>query len=245
MIRVFHDLEAASSALADHVISAATSAIDSRGRFDLVLSGGSTPRRTYQLLKERSRGNASLWGKVHVYWGDERYVPHDHPDSNYLLAKEAMLDALDLPAQNVHPVPTDCGSPTECAARYGKMFPAKPDLMLLGMGSDGHTASLFPGTPSVSRTDAPFIASAAPREPRDRICAASGTILAAREIIVLVSGADKADALCSVFAADGSAEATPARIAVDSDWFVDEDAAALLDGANLLESVSIRRANTP
>ena len=121
----------------------------------------------------------------------------------------------------------------QTARRYAREFPASPDVLLLGMGDDGHTASLFPGAAELDATDARFVPATGPTEPRRRISATRPTILSAREVIVLTAGASKADALYRVFSPDGSIEATPARIATGGAWFVDAEAAAHLvrDGA--------------
>jgi hypothetical protein len=109
-----------------------------RGRaFRLVLSGGSTPRRTYELLAGSTRDEARLWERTYLYWGDERFVPHDDPRSNYRMAAASLLQRVPVPPENVHPIPTAGPDAEACAGRYGNVFPTRPDLMLLGMGADG------------------------------------------------------------------------------------------------------------
>ena len=134
----------------------AVGASGASGRFGLCLSGGSTPKRAYELLADFT---APLdWQKVHLFWGDERFVPPDHRDSNFRMAREALIDRVPVPAEQVQPIPTNCGSPEEAAALYEAtlqgfygsktLAPERPlfDVTMLGLGEDGHTASLFPGT---------------------------------------------------------------------------------------------------
>src|ERR1700757_4329015 len=121
----------------------------SRDRFALCLSGGSTPRRLYQLLAESPYRDALPWDRIHWFWGDERFVPWDHPDSNYRMVRNALLARAPAPAQNIHGA-TTTGTPPDAARAYEEVLlePERPrfDIQILGLGPDGHTASLFPGT---------------------------------------------------------------------------------------------------
>jgi 6-phosphogluconolactonase len=148
----FHEFEAMSREAAGRVLEAARRALDSRGRFALVLSGGKTPRRLYELLSA-----AGLpWRRTHIFWGDERCVPRDDAASNYRLARESLLSRAPIPAENVHAMPCDPADPAAGAAAYEAELhaffggaEATFDLVLLGVGDDGHTASLFPGEPTL------------------------------------------------------------------------------------------------
>ena len=127
-----------------------STAIKARGQFMVVLSGGSTPLKMYELLKTQTLP----WKNIHLFWGDERFVPHDHPDSNYGAAKKAFLDLIDIPAQNIHPMPytEDIQQATQDYTQdIQKTLGQNPifDLTFLGLGDDAHTASLFPGTGAV------------------------------------------------------------------------------------------------
>jgi 6-phosphogluconolactonase len=146
-------------ALARHVAEWMTlAALAAKGPFRVSLSGGSTPKQLYRLLASDEFSGRFPWQRVFWYWGDERFVPYDHPDSNYRMVREAMLAKVPVPPENVYPVPTD-GSPLDAARRYertlqeayggSKLDPARPlfDVTLLGLGADGHTASLLPGEP--------------------------------------------------------------------------------------------------
>src|SRR4051812_23736491 len=140
--RVFENAEALSRTTAGWLCA---KAIASKGRFAVCCSGGSTPRRLYELLAQPDIAKRFPWDRVHWFWGDERLVPHDHPDSNYRMTRMALLSHVNVPDANVHPIPTERLSAQQ-AARVGVLDPARPlfDVLLLGIGDDGHTASLFP-----------------------------------------------------------------------------------------------------
>src|SRR5215475_7326590 len=153
------DVSKDAEALAQRVAGWITElAAKSRGRFAIGLSGGSTPRRLYQLLAEDPFRDRLPWDRMHWFWGDERFVPWDHPDSNYGMAKAAMLARSPAPAPNIHGVATNAGTPADAARGYERALqsyygsatldPERPlfDVQLLGLGEDGHTASLIPGT---------------------------------------------------------------------------------------------------
>src|SRR5215217_8147005 len=157
------DLEALSHQVANQIARTATEAVAARGRCALALAGGNTPRRTYELLAEPPLRDAMPWDALHLFWGDERCVPPDHPDSNYRMAREALIDRAPIPAANVHRVPTEEGSAVAVAAYYERELRTffalevedvpRFDLILLGLGPDGHTASLFPGSPEAMTQD--------------------------------------------------------------------------------------------
>ncbi|MGI8568420.1 MAG: 6-phosphogluconolactonase [Methylocella sp.] len=161
VVDVAGDAEALARRVADFIAARALSA---SGRFSLSLSGGSTPKRAYELLADY--GAALDWRKVHLFLGDERFVPPDHRDSNFRMAREALMDHVPILAAQVHPIPTNCGSPEEAAALYEATLqgfygsktldPERPlfDVTLLGLGEDGHTASLFPGAKALDESAA-------------------------------------------------------------------------------------------
>ncbi len=187
-------------------------AIRERGLCTIALSGGSTPKPLYEAIAAQELP----WDKIHVFWGDERYVPPDHPDSNQLMARRAWLDSVDIPDANIHPMPTDELLPAAAALKYEEHlrkffqtnlgeFPAL-DLILLGMGDDGHTASLFPHTEALKVR----VSEASPQETRlitvgnkdgqPRITFTAPLINKARCVMFIVAGDNKRPALAQVFA---------------------------------------------
>jgi len=225
---------------AGRVVESAHRAIQARGRFSIALSGGGTPRRLYQLLTQPPYRLAIDWSRVHVFFADERFVPHAHPDSTVLLVRETLLQGVPLPAENFHAMPTESGTPEQCAACYAEELAAffagavpALDLVLLGMGPDGHTASLFPGHPEATGLIAAVHDS--PKPPPIRLTLTLETLRAAREVMFLVTGADKAETLAQVFKCgiDDPGALPAARVSAAngrSSWLVDPDAARLIQG---------------
>jgi len=221
---VLPDYEQLSQAAARNIVLIGQRGVVEHGTFELVLAGGKTPVRAYQLLAERSGDNRTLWDNTHVFWGDERCVPPDHVESNYGIARRWLLDPLQIPTSQIHRIPADGPDPHEAAEQYESVFPLRPGLLLLGMGADGHTASLFPGSPALDETTKRFVAVEAPVEPRLRITITPPAIAAAREVMVLTFGANKAAALRRVFSPEGDVRETPARLVRDAVWLVDSGA---------------------
>jgi 6-phosphogluconolactonase len=198
---------------ADRLLAWAT---EGSGPVRIALSGGSTPRRTYQELASARLVDRFPWPNVHWYWGDERFVPPDHPESNYRMAREAMLDAAPVPPANIHPIPTVGISADQAAAvyeaelrrAYGTLLlaPEKPlfDVCLLGLGDDGHTASLIPGEPALEERNH-WVAVVAHGRPETRITLTYPAINSSRHIVFLVSGEGKHAILQEVLAG-GSAK---------------------------------------
>jgi 6-phosphogluconolactonase len=195
-LRVFEDLEELSAAAARALVEAANEAIGRRGSFTIALSGGETPKGLYRRLANHHRHDVP-WGAVHLFWSDERLVPVDHPDSNAGAAR-AILAPLSLPSRNLHIPPTDGLDATETARRYeeelSRFVPL--DMTLLGLGEDGHVASLFPGSPSLKETTRLVVpVRDAPKPPPLRITMTLKAINASRTVHVLVSGQGKKEAL--------------------------------------------------
>jgi 6-phosphogluconolactonase len=231
--------EALADAAADRVVAAARNAIRRRGRCLLALSGGSTPRLVYPLLASRPRIDSVDWSRVEFFWGDERAVPPDHPDSNFGLARTLLLDHLTAvrPA-SVHRMPADVPDPDAAAARYeaelGRASGVRPgtsdrprfDLIWLGMGPDGHTASLFPGARTLAEPRRWVLPATAPKASAvaGRMTFTLPLINAARAVMFVVAGADKAEALRSV--RSGARDLPAARVRATSTlWLVDASAA--------------------
>ena len=210
-VQVFESLSDLSRATAELIKKEALKSASARGRFNLVLSGGSTPRRLFKLLAREYR-DAIPWRKTHVFWSDERYVAPDHLESNFAAAEADFLQHVAVPALQVHRIPTDFRAPKSAAIEYEvklhTLFPtgAAPefDLALLGIGADGHTASLFPGSPIdidrwVTAVEGPEHLAV-----RNRITLTPKALNGARVAAFLVSGPEKHHVLQSLFAAEGT-----------------------------------------
>lgn len=208
-ILVCRDRDELALRAAERFVSAAGEAVRARGRFRVALAGGRTPRTLYRRLAEEPFFSSVPWQQTEVFWGDERWVPPDHPDSNYRMTYEILLSRVPIPASHVHPMPVT-GEPGEAAAAYEREIRAvfrlpveggavpRFDLILLGLGQDGHTASLFPGSPVLGDTThlvaAPFV----PALGAYRLTLTPSVLCAAAHLVFLVSGADKAAALRAV-----------------------------------------------
>ncbi|KAB8142044.1 6-phosphogluconolactonase [Chloroflexia bacterium SDU3-3] len=184
-------------------VALAQQAVAQRGVFTVALAGGTTPKRMYELLAQAPLVDQVPWPQVKFFWSDERFVPLDHPDSNYLAARLALLDHIAIPANTVFPAPVASDTPEHVAASYAATIAQELgeggvfDLVLLGIGPDGHTASLFPGRPEVDAPSAPDVIAIreSPKPPPSRITFALPLINAAAHVIVLAPGAEKADAV--------------------------------------------------
>lgn len=207
-------------------------AADSRDRFAICLSGGSTPRRLYQLLAESPYRETLPWKRIHWFWGDERFVPWDHPDSNYGMAYAALLGRTPAPPGNIHGIATN-GTPADAAAAYERVLksyygaenldPARPlfDVDILGLGPDGHTASLIPGT-NVLKERQRWVAEVIGGRPEPRITLTYPALESSRHTAFLVAGADKREALSRALAGDRALPAARLRPSGELTWFVDE-----------------------
>lgn len=235
-LRVFANLDGLSATAAEAVARTLNGVVRANGHCSLVLSGGHTPRTLYALLVTRWRDEVP-WSKVHVFWGDERYVPHDDPRSNYRMAREALLDHVPCPGSQVHPMPTHLADPGEAARAYdatlrGYFGGGAPrfDLVLLGMGEEGHTASIFPGSPALTERTRWTLAVNAPAEPSSRLTLTMAVLTQTAVTYCLVAGADKADAVARVLAPGADPDLHPAaalqRASGTVTWWVDREAAA-------------------
>lgn len=200
----------------DLILSKLHEAIAARDRFTIALSGGSTPKPLYEAIAAQNLP----WEKIHVFWGDERYVPPDHPDSNEGMARRAWLDRVPMPAANIHPMPTDPADPAIAAQLheqqlqefFGTTAGTLPsfDVVLLGIGDDAHTASLFPHTPALRVRDR--LVTVGSKDGQPRITFTAPLINQARCVIFLVAGASKQPALAQIFAPEGDEQQYPARL---------------------------------
>jgi 6-phosphogluconolactonase len=238
-VRIFKDVEELSRAAADLFAKQAAHSIAERERFLVALNGGSTPTRLFQLLATDFREQVD-WNDVHIFWGDERCVPPEDPGSNYAQARQALLSHVPLPDSYIHRIPGELG-PAEAAKDYSmilKQFASPPldwprfDLAYLGMGEDGHTASLFPGSPvNVAEPTLPVTAHYQDR-PANRVTLTPVVFNNARMVVFMATGQKKAATLAEVLGARYNPELYPAqRIHPDDGkliWLVDEAAASEL-----------------
>ncbi len=218
---------------AERFVAAARDAIDSRGQFLVALSGGSTPRDTYLRLGTEALVSQVMWSRVQVLWTDERCVPPNHAESNYRMARETLLDRVPVPAANVHRIHGE-DDPLSAADVYETTLRAlaRIDLVLLGLGEDGHTASLFPGNAAVHEQTRWVMAARASAASMWRITLTPAVINAAAEVLFLVSGGAKAGVLRRVLEGPRRPEELPAQAIAPSNgrvrWCVDAAAAAEL-----------------
>lgn len=235
---VFDSVEEVLHQLADFFVAQAHEAVAARGRFSVALSGGSSPRKLYELLASAAYRERVPWAQVFFFFGDERDVPADDPQSNYLMAKTALLDPLQIPSAQVFPVNTKL-PPDEAAQAYTTAIndffgdePARFDLVLLGLGDNSHTASLFPHTAVLHVGTAGAEAVFVEELKADRITLTAPLINQARAVAFLVFGVDKAAAVRRVLQGDRNIEEYPAQLIApdegEAHWFMDKAAATEL-----------------
>ena len=222
------DVRSLQQSVVDAVCEYVTQTLATQDLFSVSLSGGSTPKRIYELLAERDLP----WDRIHLFWGDERNVPHEHDDSNLKMVTQALLKSAAVPQANFHPVPVNVGDPASTAKAYEETLRAffadqphpKWDLMLLGMGDDAHTASLFPGTQAILETDRWFVENFVEKHAGYRYTLTAPAINSAQEIWFLVSGENKRDALKHVWGQKKSVSEYPSQLITPSRWYVTRDA---------------------
>ena len=234
-VNVYESSEELAEAAAREFAARADEAIDKRGRFAVVLAGGSTPKTTYEILARDYRDQID-WDNVHVFFGDERSVPPDHEDSNYGMAREALLDHV--PAGSVHRMqgelpPDEAAEANEQELRgfFGSEELPRFDLILLGLGGDGHTASLFPETSALEVHDRWVVANPVLKLKTTRLTLTVSVINAARAVYFLVAGEGKADALAEILEGDPDPRGYPASLIQPQGgptWMLDRPAASEL-----------------
>lgn len=234
-LHIHGNTEALSHACAQRFAELAAQAIAARGEFHVALSGGTTPRSLYQRLATPEFANRIDWQRVHIWFGDERSVPPDHPDSNYRMAREALLGHVPIPAGQVHRIEAEQeGAADVYQALLNSRVPVAPsgvaqfDLILLGLGSDGHVASLFPGTAVLQEFHRQVAAVWVAKLNTWRISLTLPVIDNARHVMVLVAGAGKAQIVHDILAAPPRAAPYPVQMinpAGVMEWRLDEQAA--------------------
>lgn len=239
----FPDAEVVAQQAAIEFARRARGAIEARGAFKVALAGGSTPRRTYQLLADPSFASQVNWEAVHIFFGDERSVPPDHKDSNYRTAHEALLSKVALRPSRIHRMEGERSDLPAAAAAYeaemaaafaespGRGFP-RFDLVMLGMGPDGHTASLFPGTRALHETRAWVVANEVPQMKTWRLTMTAPVLNAAHCVMFTVAGPDKAMNLAAVLEGARDPDRLPSQLISPRDgdllWLVDSAASSRL-----------------
>ena len=233
-VEVLADKSALVKRAKEIVVEQIQKTVEEKGRFTLVLAGGSTPKPVYESLAQESLP----WSKIHFFWGDERYVPATDPNSNELMARQALLNKIDIPKDNIHPIKITGESPQKDARQHEaelKEFFNEPegfptfDLILLGMGDDGHTASLFPHTEALSVKDS--LVTVGNKDGEPRISMTIPLINQANSVLFLVAGENKRSALQQVFASQADETAYPSRKIQPQGnllWLLDQAAAAEL-----------------
>ena len=213
-VMVYRDVEALSLAVAQRIAELATQSIALRGRFRIALAGGQTPGRCYELLRELPLD----WSRVEIYFGDERCLPPGDKDRNDAMAFDALIRHIDLPQANLHPIPAELGA-DQAALVYARLLDKTGalDLVLLGLGEDGHTASLFPDNAALGSDAAAVAVYGAPKPPPERVSLSLLTLNAARSKLFIVSGDGKRDALRHI-------AQKPAGRIVGAEWHLDRAA---------------------
>ena len=228
--RVVLDEPALIHAVADWVTGAAQRAIAVRGRCTMALAGGKTPQRLYEALATAPYAPAIDWAHINVYFSDERAVAPNHPDSNYRMVYEALLGRVPIPAAQIHRMEADALDLDAAAVAYERLLPRRLDLLLLGMGADGHTASLFPGSAALAecRRSVVPVRGGGPKPLAERLTITPRVIAAARNLGVMVTGDDKAKMVVQALEGPDAPRELPAQLARRGVWFLDHRAAALL-----------------
>jgi 6-phosphogluconolactonase len=203
-------------------------AVQARGRCTIALSGGSTPGPVYQELGDSDLAQKVPWSQLEIYFADERAVPIGDPESNYRLVKETLLRLHPEVLGQVYRMPADAPDRDQAAKRYARRLPDPLDLLGLGMGPDGHTASLFPGSAALDEKVERVVAVRAPKPPAERMTITPAVIERARAIVVIVSGSEKAPMLARALTGDPDPKSVPAQLLRHATWVVDQAAAGSL-----------------
>jgi 6-phosphogluconolactonase len=239
-VAIYPDADTLSHEAARYVVSVANEAIVTHGRFTLALAGGSTPKKLYALLASEPYRDQINWALVEVFWSDERCVPPDSEDSNYHLAEEALLSKVPIPASQIHRMPADAADRDAAALVYteemqrvlGTNGIPSFDLMQLGMGPEGHTASLFPGQLSLKEQSRLVMPVDVPKPPPPRLTCTPPLLNAAAHVLFLVTGQDKADAVAAILEGEHNPDEYPAQIIQPPEgevtWMLDSAAASKL-----------------
>ena len=232
-LETFADIDAVSETACNDLVVLAREAIAARGRFSISLAGGSTPKRLYSLMADRQ--DEFQWNSIHLFWGDERNVPLDHDDSNYRMVRTAMIDRVPIPSKNVHAVPIDPDKPGEAASKYTaelrEYFGGDTydwDLVLLGMGDDAHTASLFPETSALNDSASRMVENWVEKFSTYRLTLTAPAINSAHNIWFMIGGDAKQRALSNVWGSEQNTTEFPSQLIQPTSgtlrWMITTDA---------------------
>ena len=228
-VRIFDDNATLAAAAAGAIAESMRERIAALGRASLGLSGGRTPVATYRALAAEPQRWGLDWTRVRIYFADERVVPQGDPDSNFRLARETLIDPLRIPARNVHRMKGEYPDLDAAVMEYEAHLTEPIDVLVLGIGEDGHVASIFPGSPlwgEKARRVALVIDS--PKPPPRRLTLTARALIEARRVLVLATGKDKSRAVARALEGDATPAEVPARLVRDRDWLIDREAAAIL-----------------
>lgn len=242
VILISHDAEQMSQEAANRFTQLAQQQIQASGHFSAALAGGSTPKRLYELLASKPYRSRIPWQSVYLFWGDERCVPPDHPESNFRMAHEALLSSVPIPQTNIHRIPVDRVDPEQAARLYERTLrtffrlsaEAWPefDLILLGLGGDGHVASLLPNSPALRESRRLVVATTSGHPDLPRVTLTLPVLNHARHLMWLVAGPEKASMVRAVLERGDRPEEVPAGRVKSTGgkifWFLDRAAAGLL-----------------
>ena len=236
-IAIFDDKHTLSQNVAEYIMRIVKESIALYGRFTIALTGGTTPGEAYSLLGSEPIKSQIDWQRVHIFWGDERCVPQNNPDSNFYLAQEVLLDKIAIPKSHIHPMPADQPDrdvasqayTVEMQHTFGTNGIPSFDLIHLGMGPEGHTASLFPHQASLHEIHRLVMPVSVPKPPPDRLTFTPPLLNAARNVLFLVTGSDKAEALHAVLEGEYQPDEYPAQIVRPTSgevvWMLDREVA--------------------
>jgi 6-phosphogluconolactonase len=224
MERIVCDSKDLPARAAERIASELAKAVAARGRASLALAGGTTPKATYEALA----GLPLDWSTIDIFFGDERCVPAEHADSNYRMAKAALFDRIAIPEERVHRMQGELADREAAARAYEAQLPDRIDVMVLGIGEDAHTASLFPGAAALREKVRKVLPVTGPKPPPERLSLTPPVLTAARLCVVLGSGAGKAEPVRRAFQDPLDIVGTPIQLARDGVWFLDPAAASAL-----------------
>ena len=225
-VHVASDSRALARRAAEWLVERTRAAVAARGGCAVALAGGSTPRATYEVLGASALAGAVPWPAVDWYFGDERAVPPDDPESNYRLAAETLLAGRPQALARTRRMPADAEDAEAAARAYGRLLPDPLDVVILGMGEDGHTASLFPGSPALDERIERVLPVTGEKPPFRRMTITPPVIETARDVLVLVAGGEKAAMLARALDGPLDVRAVPVQLARDRAWIVDRAAAS-------------------